>query len=74
MTGEVELNGRITKIGGLEFKLQGAKTAGVKSVFVPKENEDDLQKIKLRNDSLFTNDFKIFTIKNFSDVLKYSIV
>ena len=74
MTGEINLRGEVTKIGGLEEKLQGAKNAGVKIVLIPKENEDDLEKIKLRNDSLFTNDFKIFTIKNFSDVLKYSIV
>ena len=74
MTGEINLRGEVTKIGGLEEKLQGAKNAGVKIVLIPKKNEDDLEKIKLRNESLFTNDFKIFTIKNFSDVLKYSIV
>jgi ATP-dependent Lon protease len=39
MTGEIELTGKITKIGGLNFKLFGAKKAGVKLVFVPKENE-----------------------------------
>ena len=43
MTGEVELTGKITKIGGLNFKLIGAKKAGVKLVFVPKENEKDMQ-------------------------------
>ena len=44
MTGEIELTGKITKIGGLEFKLNGAKKAGVKTVYVPKENEKDVVK------------------------------
>jgi ATP-dependent Lon protease len=48
MTGEVELTGKITKIGGLNFKLSGAKKAGVKLVFVPKENEKDLEEIKVK--------------------------
>ena len=46
MTGEIDLMGNVTKIGGLEFKLQGAKKAGVKTVYVSHENEDDINKIK----------------------------
>ena len=69
MTGEVELNGRITKIGGLEFKLQGAKTAGVKSVFVPKENEDDLIEIKQKYKNLITKDFSVKTFSNISEII-----
>merc|ERR1711991_1118448 len=30
MTGEIDLKGNITKIGGLEYKINGAKKAGVK--------------------------------------------
>jgi ATP-dependent Lon protease len=46
MTGEIELTGKISKIGGLEFKLQGAKRAGVKTVYIPMENKKDLDEIK----------------------------
>ena len=38
MTGEVNLNGAITAIGGLQRKLIGAKRAGVKLVLIPQEN------------------------------------
>ena len=31
MTGEIELTGKVTKIGGLEYKINGAK-AGVKKL------------------------------------------
>jgi ATP-dependent Lon protease len=72
MTGEINLRGEVTKIGGLEEKLMGAKRAGVKLVLIPEENVEDLNKIKKRNPSLLSEDFKINSIKNFSDVLKYS--
>jgi len=52
-TGEIEINGNITQIGGLECKLNGAKKAGVKLVFCPKENIDDIIKIKKYNPNLF---------------------
>ena len=35
MTGEIDLNGFIHEIGGLEEKLEGAKRAGVKLVLCP---------------------------------------
>ena len=46
MTGEIELNGKITKIGGLNYKLIGAKKAGIQKIFICKDNEKDLIKIK----------------------------
>jgi hypothetical protein len=64
MTGEIELTGRITKIGGLHFKLLGAKKAGVKIVYVPKENTNDIDDIKIKYPSLFDN-LEIFNIKFF---------
>jgi endopeptidase La len=59
MTGEIELTGRITKIGGLNFKLIGAKKAGVKLVFVPKENEKDLEEIKQKYPKLVDDTFEV---------------
>ena len=48
ITGEIELTGKITKIGGLISKLQGAKLAGIKKVFISIENEEDVEDIKLK--------------------------
>ena len=59
MTGEIELTGKITKIGGLNFKLYGAKKAGVKLVFVPKENENDITEIIEKNPLLIDDNFKV---------------
>ena len=45
MTGEVSLTGRIMPIGGLPEKLMAAERAGVKTVFIPEENEEDLEEV-----------------------------
>ena len=45
MTGEIDLNGKILKIGGLEHKIQGAIHAGVKKVLYPVENQEDVDLI-----------------------------
>ena len=45
MTGEVSLRGNVMPIGGLPEKLMAAVRAGVKSVFIPKENVEDLEDI-----------------------------
>lgn len=48
MTGEIDLHGNVHAIGGLEAKLEGAKRAGVRLCLVPKDNEEDYDKIMKR--------------------------
>ena len=45
MTGEITLRGRVLPIGGLKEKTMAAFRAGVKTVIIPAENEQDLQDI-----------------------------
>ncbi len=45
MTGEVSLRGAVMPIGGLPEKLMAAQRAGVKRVFIPEENVDDLRDV-----------------------------
>jgi ATP-dependent Lon protease len=45
MTGEVSLDGRVMPIGGLPEKLMAAVRAGVKTVFIPKDNVEDLEDV-----------------------------
>ncbi len=42
VTGEVSIQGKIKAVGGVLEKIYGARQAGVKTVFVPKENEKDV--------------------------------
>jgi endopeptidase La len=74
MTGEIELTGRVKKIGGLNYKLTGAKRAGVKTVLVPRENKDDLDKIKAENPDLFKGGFKVVMVDHIDDVIKLALI
>ena len=66
MTGEVSLRGGIMPIGGLPEKLMAAARAGVKKVFIPKENEDDLKDIPKE----ITQKLEIVAVDQVDDVLK----
>ncbi|HJM69117.1 MAG TPA: endopeptidase La [Candidatus Babeliales bacterium] len=43
MTGEVTLRGRVLAVGGLKEKILAAKRYGIKKIFLPQENHDDVQ-------------------------------
>lgn len=45
MTGEISLQGDVRPIGGLPEKLMAAQRAGVRRVFIPAENEEDLRDV-----------------------------
>jgi len=66
ITGEIELTGKITKIGGLISKLQGAKLAGIKKVLISEENSDDIEEIKIKYPEIVDN-IEIITVKNILD-------
>ena len=42
MTGEITLRGKVLPVGGIKEKLLGAYRAGVKTVILPRANEDSL--------------------------------
>ena len=44
ITGEINLQGRVTAIGGLDLKILGGIRAGVKTFLFPKENDKDFNK------------------------------
>ncbi len=45
MTGEVNLRGKVTEIGGLKEKLLGALQGGITKVLIPEDNVKDLEEI-----------------------------
>ena len=45
MTGEITLRGRVLEIGGLKEKIIGSHRAGIKKIFIPSDNEKDLDEI-----------------------------
>ncbi len=74
LTGEINLQGNVTAIGGLEEKMEGAKRAGVTLVLYPKENQKDVDKIKERNTELFQNGFTIKAVETIHDVINCALI
>ena len=69
MTGEIDLMGNIMKIGGLNYKLIGAKKAGVKIVLVPEENKKDLDTIHEKYPNLINDDFQVKIVSNIDSII-----
>ena len=72
MTGEIDLLGNITKIGGLEYKINGAKKAGITKILISKQNEEDYKKIKIDDPSIFKN-LEIIIIKNIDEIIPHAL-
>ena len=66
MTGEVSLRGNVMPIGGLPEKLMAAARAGIKKVFIPEENKDDLKEVAKE----VLDELEIIPVKRVEDVLK----
>ncbi len=56
MTGEITLRGQVLPIGGLREKSIAAHRSGLKKIFIPQENEKDIEDIpeEVRKDLIIT--------------------
>ena len=45
VTGEVSIQGKVKEVGGIFEKIYGAKQAGVREVFIPHENKDEIPRV-----------------------------
>ena len=71
MTGEINLKGEVTEIGGLSEKLNGAKKAGATHVLVPLDNKEDLDKISSGESNPIDENFKVTCISNIWEVFGF---
>ena len=69
MTGEITLRGRVLPIGGLKEKLLAAKSAGIRTVLVPKENVADVEELS----SEITKGLEIIPVENMDEVLERAL-
>ena len=70
MTGEIQMSGDITAIGGLNHKILGSIKAGVKEFIYPKENKKDFDEFyeKYKEDQIL-NDIKFYEVEHISEAL-----
>ena len=69
MTGEITLRGRVLPIGGLKEKLLAALRAGIKTVFIPRDNEKDLVDI----DASVKKDLRLIPVAHVDEVIMQAL-
>lgn len=70
MTGELTLRGRVLPIGGLKEKLLASKTAGITNVFVPEDNQADVEEL----DAEITDGMNIIYVNNVKEVFAQALM
>lgn len=70
MTGEVSLSGRVLPIGGLKEKALAAHRIGIKTIIIPVDNQQDLDKLP----KVVLSDIDFVKVSNIEQVLARAIV
>jgi len=70
MTGEVNLRGNVTAIGGLKEKLLAALRGGIKKVLIPQDNEKDLPDIPAN----VKKGLEIVPVRTIDEVLAHALI
>lgn len=70
MTGEITLHGNVLAIGGLPEKSMAAYRAGVKTIFIPKDNMKDIEKV----DKTVTDNIEFIPVSNIDTLLSQALV
>ena len=64
MTGEMTLSGKVLPIGGVKEKLIGADRANIKTVFMPRQNEKDVEEVPIE----VKKKLEIIYVNNYEDI------
>jgi ATP-dependent Lon protease len=73
ITGEIDLKGNITAIGGLDNKILGAMKAGVETIIYPKDNHHEYEKfVETHGD--FSDKIKFIEVSKINELFTYVFV
>jgi len=61
MTGEISLNGKVLKIGGVKEKTMGAVREGLKTLIFPLANKKDVERLP----DIVKNDIKFHFVETY---------
>ena len=64
MTGEITLKGKILGVGGIKEKVIGAYNRGVRKIFIPYENKNDIDEVP----EIIKKDVKFYFVKEYFEV------
>ena len=68
LTGEIDLNGNIHAVGGIDLKIEGGKNAGVNTILLPEENRQDFN-IIIKTKPELKEKLNIIFVKNIWEVI-----
>ena len=72
ITGEINLSGKITAIGGLDLKILGGIRAGVKRFLFPKENQLAFDKfMEKHSEDPIVDGIEFYALENIEEVFDY---
>lgn len=75
ITGEINLQGNVTEIGGLDLKIIGGIEAGVKHFIYPESNHKDFEKFKKKyKDSNILEGITFHKVERIEEVIKLIIL
>jgi len=71
ITGEIQMSGEVTAIGGLNYKILGSLKSNVKSFIYPKENEKDFREFyeKYKDTELLTG-IQFYPVSNVEEAFE----
>ena len=69
MTGEIDLQGNILEIGGLESKILGAIRQGITEIICPISNKHDIDKIEIDSDIFSDNELEIHMVSHIDEAI-----
>jgi ATP-dependent Lon protease len=69
MTGELTLSGRVLPVGGIKEKILAARRAGVKTVILPKKNEENLSDIP----DYVKGEMNLVLVEHFQEVIDLTL-
>ena len=70
LTGEINLNGEVLPVGGIDLKVEGGKKAGIKKILLPYDNKEEFEIIKKTKPNIDKN-IEIIFIKTIWDTFDY---
>ena len=74
ITGEMNLQGKVTEIGGLDLKILGGIEAGVKTFLFPQDNQKDFDTfIEKHGEKDIVNGISFYAISTIEEALKFAI-
>jgi ATP-dependent Lon protease len=75
ITGEIQLDGKITAIGGLDLKILGSIKSGIKNYCYPGENQRDFDKFfEKYKDKEEIKGINFYSVNTIDELLKHIIV